>query len=91
MWFGWEIIGGGLFQEINFDVEIVLSETGRTCTFLNPWGAQPPVVTDAGGQEVTVDKLMDPSEWPRGVVNVDGGVLFRFETAVGGEYRLATR
>ena len=23
--------------------------------------------------------------------NVDGGVLFRFETAVGGEYRLATR
>ena len=33
----------------------------------------------------------DPSEWPRGVVNVDGGVLFRFETAVGGEYRIATR
>ena len=69
----------------------LLSEAGRTCTFLSPWGAQSPVVTDAGGQEVTVDKLMDPSEWPRGVVNVDGGVLFRFETAVGGEYRIATR
>ena len=42
MWFGWEIIGGGLFQEINYRCAVrsvasaIRVRTNRTCHLIGP-------------------------------------------------------